>query len=57
MNKDEVAAINFWLAPENARARRELELRQPELAAWLRKVENLADTKMSGGNGENSMLG
>ncbi len=58
MNKDEAAAVSWWLNPENAQARRELERRQPELATWLRKVENLVNTKMSGGkNGENSMLG
>ena len=58
MNKDEAFAVSWWLNPENAQARRELERRQPELATWLRKVENLVNTKMSGGkNGENSMLG
>jgi hypothetical protein len=36
---DEVAAISFWLAPENAQARRELERRHPELGGWLQMVE------------------
>lgn len=36
---EEVAAINFWLAPENAQARRELGARRPELEAWLQMVE------------------
>lgn len=36
---DEVAAISFWLAPENAQARKELSEKRPELAAWLQMVE------------------
>lgn len=39
MNKDEAAAVSWWLNPENAQARRELERRHPELGGWLQMVE------------------
>lgn len=35
----EAQAISWWLDPENAQARKELEQRRPELEAWLRMVE------------------
>ena len=37
--KESVDAISFWLAPENALARKELAERRPELAAWLSMIQ------------------
>ena len=39
MNKDEAAAVSWWLKTENTQARRELERRHPELGGWLQMVE------------------
>jgi hypothetical protein len=42
---DDVATINWWLAPENVKAREELEANRPELAEWLSKVQEAAEAR------------
>jgi hypothetical protein len=40
---DDVATINWWLAPANARSREELEANRPELGEWLAKLEEAVE--------------
>ena len=44
--KESVDAISFWLAPENALARKELAERRPELAAWLSMIQARVDAEL-----------
>jgi hypothetical protein len=46
MNTDDMATINWWLSPENARSREELAQNRPELAEWLSKVEEAVEARM-----------
>lgn len=50
MNQDELReeaqAISWWLAPENALARKELAERRPELAAWLSMIQARVDAEL-----------
>ena len=43
---DDVATISWWFLPENVKAREELEANRPELAQWLRKVEEAVEARM-----------
>ena len=45
--KEQAEAISFWIADENASARKELEQRRPELDLWLQKVEALVRQKLA----------
>ena len=45
--KEMASAISWWLAPENAQARKELAQRRPELAAWLSIVEKKVNEKLA----------
>ena len=45
--KEEAQSVSWWLAPENAQARRELAERRPELAAWLSMVEKRVNEKLA----------
>ena len=46
MNTDDMLTINWWLAPENVKARQELEANRPERAEWLAKVQGLVEAKI-----------
>ena len=45
--REEAQAVAFWLDPQNASARKELEQRRPELDLWLQKVEALVRQKLA----------
>ena len=45
MNTDDMLTINWWLAPENVKARQELEVNRPELARWLSKVQEAIEAR------------
>jgi hypothetical protein len=45
--REEAQAISWWLAPENALARKELEQRNPPLGQWLDKVEAMVKAKLA----------
>ena len=45
--KEEAQSVSWWLAPENAQARRELAERKPELEAWLSMVERKVAEKLA----------
>lgn len=58
MNTDDMLTINWWLAPENVKARQELEVNRPELGEWLVKVEEAVEARFtikSGINGERTI--
>ena len=44
--REEAQAIAFWLNPENASARRELEQRNPPLGQWLSMVQKKVEEKL-----------
>ena len=55
---DDVATINWWLSPANARNREALAEHRPELAEWLVKVEEAVEARFiikSGINGERTI--
>ncbi|MCL4373921.1 hypothetical protein M1367_03535 [Candidatus Marsarchaeota archaeon] len=45
--KEAAQSVSWWLAPENAQARRELAERRPELEAWLSMVERKVAEKLA----------
>ena len=45
--KEQVAAISWWLDPDNGQARKELEQRRPELGLWLDRVESMTKAKLA----------
>lgn len=50
MNQDELReeaqAVAWWLSPENASARRELEQRNPPLGQWLQMIEERVNAEL-----------
>ena len=45
--KEAAESVSFWLADENKQARRELEQRRPELAAWIDKIETMVKQRLA----------
>lgn len=45
--KESIAAVSWWLSPENSEARRELEQRNPPLEAWLSMVQKKVQEKLA----------
>ena len=45
--KEQAEAISFWIADENASARKELEQRNPPLGQWLSMIEEKVQEKLA----------
>ena len=45
--KEQAEAISFWIADENASARKELEQRNPILGEWLGMIERKVEEKLA----------
>jgi hypothetical protein len=45
--KEQAEAISFWLDPQNASARKELEQRNPPLGQWLSMIEEKVQEKLA----------
>ncbi len=44
--REAVDCISWWLDPVNSEARRQLAQHNPELAAWLDKIEALVNERL-----------
>ena len=45
VSKEEIAVVEFWLSPENAKALSQLREKQPELGAFVDKLRQMIDEK------------
>ena len=45
--EEEAQAVAWWIDPANSEARKELENRRPELAAWLSMIERKVEEKLA----------
>jgi hypothetical protein len=45
--EEEAQAVAWWIDPANSEARKELENRRPELAAWLSMIERKVAERMA----------
>ncbi len=45
--QEEAQAVAFWLDPQNASARKELEQRNPILGEWLQMIECKVNEKLA----------
>lgn len=45
--EEDMATVEFWLAPGNAKVLEQLSERQPELIAFVNKFKQMADEKLT----------